>query len=69
MVNVEYVSVASGNVLASEDCICISFYGPRGGSRAIECLSREEARKLERMLREADDNLTLRKRAVQPEAP
>jgi hypothetical protein len=47
MRNTKYVSaVTVGNKLDDDKCVVLALYGPRGGTRAIETLSRDAANKL-----------------------
>ena len=58
----EYVSVsANGTVAETDDEIILSFYGPRGGSRACESVSVEAARKLRDHLNQALNKFDYRK--------
>ena len=55
--NQEYVSALAKGYAAPGDEIILSFYGPKGGNRGLECLSPQVARKLAADLLAAADRL------------
>ncbi len=58
----EYISVlANGTMAETADDIILSFYGPRGGSRACESVSVEAARNLRDHLNQALNKFDYRK--------
>ena len=53
----EYISAPCKGLTAGDNTIILSLYGPRGGSRACEELSLEQARNLAQMLNKAIEKL------------